>query len=62
MEEVLGNYFKNVDDPRSLRNQRHSFMTFIGTTLLAVLSGIDSFRGIQDFVEMHFDELSKYFN
>ena len=62
MEEVLGHYFKDVDDPRSLRNQRHSLMTLIGTTLLAVLSGIDSFSGMQDFVEMHFDELSKYFN
>jgi predicted transposase YbfD/YdcC len=62
MEEVLGHYFKDVEDPRSLRNQRHSLMTLIGTTLLAVLSGIDSFSGMQDFVEMHFEELSKYFN
>ena len=62
MEEILGHYFKDVDDPRSLRNQRHSLMALIGTTLLAVLSGIDSFSGMQDFVEMHFDELSKYFN
>ncbi len=58
----MGHYFKNIDDPRSLRNQRHSLMTLIGTTLLAMLSGIDSFSGIQDFVKMHFDELSKYFN
>ncbi len=43
MEEILGHYFKDVEDPRSLRNQRHSLMPLIGTTLLAVLSGIDSF-------------------
>ncbi|MDR2464625.1 MAG: hypothetical protein LBD36_03405 [Holosporales bacterium] len=34
-------------------------MAIIGTTLLAALSGIDSFLGIQEFVESHFDELSK---
>jgi hypothetical protein len=28
MEEVLGNYFKGIADPRSLRNQHHLSMTF----------------------------------
>lgn len=62
MITVLEKYFDNVDDPRSARNQRHPFMTLVGTTLLAVLSGIDSFSGMQDFTEMHFDELKQYFN
>jgi len=35
--KILGHYFKDVEDPRSLRNQRHSLMTLIGTTLLTVL-------------------------
>lgn len=62
MREVLEQYFESIDDPRSIRNQRHKFITLVGTTLLSVLSGIDSFSGIQDFVEMHFDELKEYFD
>ncbi len=34
----------------------------IGTSLLAALSGIDSFSGIQDFVEMHIEKLRNYFD
>lgn len=62
MKETLEEYFKQVDDPRSSRNQRHKFITLVGTTLLSVLSRIDSFSGIQDFVEMHFEELKQYFD
>ena len=62
MKKSFEEYFQEVDDPRSWRNQRHSFMTLIGTTFLSVLSGIDSFNGIQDFVEMHFEELKPYFD
>ena len=62
MREVLEQYFNSVVDPRSMRNQRHKFITLVGTTLLSVLSGIDSFSGIQDFVEMHFEELEQYFD
>jgi hypothetical protein len=56
MENAL-NYFKNIQDPRSNRNQKHPVMTLIGTTLLASLAGIDSFSG---FAESHFEELEKY--
>lgn len=62
IKEKFETYFKGLDDPRSLRNQHHPFMTLVGTTFLAVLSGIDSFSGIQDFVEIHLDELSQYFD
>ena len=61
MQQFFKKYFNEVDDPRSLRNQRHPFVTLIGTSFMSVLSGIDSFSGMQDFVEIHFDELSKYF-
>ena len=53
--------FKNISDPRSIRNQRHPLMTLIATSLLSVLSGIDSFSGMQDFTEMHMEKLSEYF-
>ena len=62
MYEKLEEYLDCVEDPRSLRNQRHPFMTLIGTSFLAALSGIDSFSGIQDFVEMHLESLSAYFD
>ncbi|MDP2194089.1 MAG: ISAs1 family transposase [Alphaproteobacteria bacterium] len=62
MKETLSTYFASLEDPRSKRNQRHDFMTLIGTSLLATLSGIHSFSGIQDFVEMHMDDLKKYFD
>ncbi|MDQ5884168.1 MAG: hypothetical protein QG556_507 [Pseudomonadota bacterium] len=62
MKETLATYFESLEDPRSLRNQRHPLITLVGTSLLAALSGIDSFSGIQDFVDMHMDELNKYFD
>jgi predicted transposase YbfD/YdcC len=62
MQDKLSTYFSQLEDPRSKRNQRHQFMSLVGTTLLAVLSGIDSFSGIQDFVEMHIEELEKHFD
>lgn len=62
MNKYFEKYFEDVDDPRSQRNQRHSFITLIGSTFLSVLSGIDSFSGMQDFVEMHLEQLSEYFD
>ncbi len=59
MENAL-NYFKNRQNPRSNRNQKHRAMTLIGTTLLASLAVIDSFSGFADFIESHFEELEKY--
>jgi predicted transposase YbfD/YdcC len=62
MKETLGAYFEGLEDPRSLRNQRHPLITLIGTSFLAILSGIDSFSGMQDFVEMHMEALEDYFD
>ena len=61
MPETLGTYFERLEDPRSARNQRHDFMTLVGTSVLAALSGIDSFSGIHDFVEAHLDDLSQFY-
>lgn len=62
MKDLFHTYFSKVEDPRSIRNQRHNFITLIGTTFLSALSGIDSFSGIQDFVEAHFEELHQFFD
>lgn len=55
-------YFKHIEDPRSIRNQKHPILSLIGTTLLASLAGIDSFSGFADFTEAHIEELSPYFD
>lgn len=60
--EGMFNIFLSIEDPRSERNKIHELVSLIGTSFYAVLSGIDSFSGIEDFVEIHFEELSKYFN
>ncbi len=62
MKEMIESYFAKLDDPHSARNQRRRFTTLIGTSLLTTLCGIDSFSGIQDFVEMHMQKLQEYFN
>lgn len=60
MEKAL-EYFKNIQDPRSERNQKHPLIMLIGTTLLASLAGIDSFSGFADFTEAHIEGLEKHF-
>lgn len=55
-------YFSNLQDPRSERNQKHPLMTLIGTTFLANLCGIDSFSGIADFTEAYSEQLEDYFD
>jgi predicted transposase YbfD/YdcC len=61
MEHVL-KYFETISDPRSSRNQKHPFMTLMGTSLLASLGGIDSFSGFSDFTESHYTVLNHYFS
>lgn len=61
MQEAL-KYFEKIDDPRSVRNQKHPLITLIGTTLLASLAGIDSFSGFADFTEAHLEQLQEYFD
>lgn len=62
MEEHIGKFFDEVSDPRSSRNQRHKFTTLIGTSLLAMLSGVDSFSGMHDYVECHASKIGQYFD
>jgi predicted transposase YbfD/YdcC len=59
--EGIFDIFKGITDPRSWRNQKHSMIAIIGTSLLASLSGIDSFSGFADFTEAHFEDLNEYF-
>ena len=62
MKEILEKSFANVEDPRSSRNQRHSFITLISTTVVSSLAGIDSFTGIARFVRNNLKNLEKYFD
>jgi hypothetical protein len=56
------NYFANIQDPGSNRNQRHPLRTPNGTSLLSSLGGMDSFSGMADFTEAYREELSNYFD
>lgn len=60
IEEIF-NTFLSIEDPRSERNKIHDLVSLIGTSFCSVLSGIDSCSGIEDFAEIHLEELSKYF-
>jgi predicted transposase YbfD/YdcC len=62
MQDFFTSIFSKIDDPRSWKNQKHNFISLVGSTFCAVLSGIDSFLGISDFVEAHFQELSEHFD
>lgn len=62
MSLSINECFNQITDPRSKRNQRHPLSTLIGTSFLAALCGIDSFSGIQDFVEMQIEALEQYFD
>jgi hypothetical protein len=61
MEHAL-QHFNNIHDPRSIRQQQHPVLMIIETTLLASLSGINSFSGFADFTEAHIAKLIPYFD
>jgi predicted transposase YbfD/YdcC len=62
LKEQLASIFSGVDDPRSLRNQKHPFLSLIGISLLGALAGFDSFSGLADFAEAHHDSLKSIFD
>jgi predicted transposase YbfD/YdcC len=53
--------FQSVSDPRSHRNREYNLETILGITLLGGLTGIDSFSGLGDYAEAHYDSLKQYF-
>lgn len=59
--ECLNEMFAKLEDPRSLRNQKHPFLSVISIALLASIAGITSFSGMGDFAECHEDELKGLF-
>lgn len=57
MELQWRSIFQKLEDPRSPRNQRHEFMTLVGTMLFGALSGITSYDGLADFAELREEDL-----
>lgn len=55
----LAEMFKNIEDPRIDRTKKHPLPIIISIGFLRVLSGIDSFVGLQDYAEINQDWLSK---
>ena len=62
LKEGLNQVFSELTDSRSLRNQKHPFISLLGIGLLGALSGIDSFSGLGDYTEMHYDSLKAVFD
>ena len=52
--------FKKVSDPRLQDHIEYSLESILGITLLGGLAGIDSFNGLADFAEAHYDSLKQY--
>ncbi len=62
MKKIVESLIREVPHPRSRRNQNHPLATLMGITFLAALAGQDSFSGIADFVEAHYEFLKDYFD
>lgn len=62
LKDGIIDIFDGITDCRSARNQKHPFISLLGISLLGALSGIDSFSGLGDYAEMHFEGLSKQFD
>jgi len=57
----LATVFAGIKEKRSLRNQKHPFLSLLGIGLLGALSGIDSFSGLGDFAQAHELNLEELF-
>jgi predicted transposase YbfD/YdcC len=55
-------FLTGIEDPRSYRNQKHSFRTLIGVSFLGILCGLDSFYAIAEYAELNREELEEYFD
>ena len=62
LKDSMVNIFDGITDHRSTRNQKPPFTSLLGISLLGAISGIDSFSGLGDYAEMHFEGLSQHFD
>ena len=58
---LITEIFESVSDPRSHKNREYNLESILGITLLGGLAGIDSFSGLEDFADAHFESLKQYF-
>ena len=58
----INNIFQKISDPRLQDHIDYSLESILGITLLGGLAGIDSFNGLADFAEAHYDSLKQYFD
>ena len=48
---ALPDFFKHINDPRQPSGKRHSLPTVLGLITAAVLCGMESYKGISDWVQ-----------
>ena len=54
--------FEGITDPRTKDNQTYPFECLMLIAVCAIMSGTDSFMGIEDYAETHKDFFDSYFN
>jgi len=58
----INNIFQKISDPRLQDHIEYSLESILGITLLGGLAGIDSFNGLADFADAHYESLKQYFD
>jgi hypothetical protein len=53
--------FEGLTDPRAKDNQTYPFECLLLIAVCAIMSGIDSFTGIEDYAETHKSFFDSYF-
>ena len=61
VEESFLNYFRDVKDPRSIRNRLYTIEELLFLTLSAVICGAQGWKDIERFGKARLDYLRKYF-
>jgi hypothetical protein len=60
--EYLLNLLKKIPDPRRAEGKRYALHHLLLFTILAILSGADSYRTVVTFIKVHRKSLNKTFN
>lgn len=60
MQKEIKDLFSGVSDPRVDRTKKHPLESVLYIALCSVMSGIETWTGMQDYAEIHLDILKKF--
>ena len=61
IEEGFLDYFKGLEDPRSIRNRLYSMREILLATLCAAICGAEGWRDVEDFCKLQIAYLRQQF-